>query len=68
MADIVNLRQVRKAKTHAEKERNAEANRARFGRSKSDRLKGEMQTELDAKKLNLHKRTTSDPKQPDGGE
>ncbi|MEZ5667602.1 MAG: DUF4169 family protein [Alphaproteobacteria bacterium] len=33
MADIVNLRQARKRKARAEKERDAAANRARFGRT-----------------------------------
>ena len=38
-ADIVNLRQARKAKARAEKERTAAANRARFGRPKPERLR-----------------------------
>ena len=37
MAEIVNLRRARKAKTRAEKDRTAEANRAKFGTSKSER-------------------------------
>jgi hypothetical protein len=37
-ADIVNLRQARKARQRQDKERQAAANRARFGRSKGERL------------------------------
>ena len=36
--EIVNLRQARKAKKREEKEQQAAANRARFGRSKAERL------------------------------
>lgn len=37
MADIINLRRARKAKGRAEKERGADANRAKFGAPKSER-------------------------------
>jgi hypothetical protein len=37
MADIVNLRQVRKQKARSEKERTAEANRLQFGRTKVEK-------------------------------
>jgi len=36
MAKIVNLRRARKAKTRADKDRTAEANRAKFGTAKSE--------------------------------
>jgi hypothetical protein len=36
MVEIVNLRQVRKRKARGARERAAEENRARFGRSKAD--------------------------------
>ncbi|MCB1444853.1 MAG: DUF4169 family protein [Rhizobiaceae bacterium] len=36
-ADIVNLRQARKQKTRAEKERKAAENRAHFGRTKHEK-------------------------------
>lgn len=36
-ADVVNLRQFRKAKTRSEKEKQAEQNRLTFGRSKAER-------------------------------
>lgn len=37
MAEIVNLRRARKAKDRADKNRAAEANRAKFGTAKSER-------------------------------
>lgn len=56
MAEIINLRQTRKTRARAEKERAADANRARFGRTKSERELSEKQTELEAIRLDLHKR------------
>lgn len=38
MADIVNLNRVRKKKRAADKEKSAARNRAKFGRTKSDKL------------------------------
>jgi 3'-phosphoadenosine 5'-phosphosulfate sulfotransferase (PAPS reductase)/FAD synthetase len=38
MTNIVNLRQVRKAKARVEKAQAAQENRARFGRTKAERL------------------------------
>ena len=37
MAEIVNLKQVRKDKARREREREAEANRRRFGRTKAQK-------------------------------
>ncbi|MDD3797801.1 MAG: DUF4169 family protein [Novosphingobium sp.] len=56
MAEIVNLRLARKAKQRAEKERQAEANRARHGLSRIERKYREQEAErakreLDGKKL-----------------
>lgn len=39
MAEIVNLRQVRKRKARSEKERQADQNRALHGRSKTERTR-----------------------------
>ncbi len=39
MGDVVNLKQFRKAKERAEKQKNAEQNRAKHGRSKADKKK-----------------------------
>jgi len=43
MAEIVNLKAVKKAKARAGKEREAEANRAKFGRTKAERKADETQ-------------------------
>lgn len=37
MADIINLRQARKAKARKDKEQEAAANRAKFGQAKAER-------------------------------
>ncbi|AMK21991.1 MULTISPECIES: DUF4169 family protein [unclassified Sphingobium] len=37
MGDIINLRQARKAKARADKDRLAQSNRAKFGRTKAER-------------------------------
>lgn len=64
MADIVNLNQVRKAKARDEERQRAEENRAKFGRSKSEkdvihRLETKAERALDA-----HRRER--PDKPDG--
>lgn len=38
MAEIINLRQARKARVRADRMRIAEANRAKFGRTRGERL------------------------------
>ena len=40
-AEIINLRQAKKARTRAAKEADAAANRAKFGRTKTERTKDE---------------------------
>ncbi len=37
MGDVINLRQLRKQKARGEKDRKAEANRAKFGRTKAEK-------------------------------
>lgn len=44
MAEIINLKAVKKAKARAEKERDAEANRAKFGRTKPEKTRDEAET------------------------
>lgn len=56
MAEIVNLRQARKARKRAEKAADAAENRVRFGRTKAEakaqeRDRQAKQAELDGKKL-----------------
>ena len=56
MAEIINLRQARKAKARSEKESAAEANRLKFGRSKAEKTLSEAEKKLSARKLDGHKR------------
>ena len=56
MAEIVNLKRVRKDKAREQREREAEANRARFGRTKAQKAadkqaKGRAGRAVDDKKL-----------------
>jgi len=55
MAEIVNLNRFRKAEKRAAEERQAEANRVKFGRSKAEKQRdrhntGKQQRDLDSKK------------------
>lgn len=55
MAEIVNLRQVRKRKARSEKQTQAAANRLKFGRTKADTAKQHLENaklhqDLDGKK------------------
>ena len=60
MADIVNLRQARKHKARAEKERVAEQNRTRHGRSKADRERDRLIADKAEKFVAGHRREPSD--------
>lgn len=56
MNDVVNLRRFRKKKAHAEKEAQAEQNRAKFGRTKAERQRDACEKASLAKHVDLHKR------------
>ncbi|MBA4086986.1 MAG: DUF4169 domain-containing protein [Novosphingobium sp.] len=56
MGDVVNLRIVRKAKARASREVEAQANRAKFGRTKGDKLREAQDAERAAKLLDGAKR------------
>jgi len=56
MAEIVNLRQARKAKERAEKEAEAAANRAQFGRTKAEKELEATRKALADRALEAHKR------------
>ena len=56
MADIINLRNVRKQKARAEKETQAEQNRILFGRTKAERLKQTAEKAQADKHIDGHKR------------
>lgn len=56
MAEIVNLRQVRKKKARAEQERIAEQNRAIHGRSKAERRHAQTLAEKETAFIEGHRR------------
>ncbi|MER8827083.1 DUF4169 family protein [Mesorhizobium sp. M0938] len=65
MADIVNLRQARKQKARADKERLAEQNRTLHGRSKADRERDSLIADKSEKFVAGHRREVSnDPASP----
>ncbi len=51
MAEIVNLRSVRKAKAKAEKANVAQANRAKFGRTKAEKARDKSEAERAARTI-----------------
>jgi hypothetical protein len=55
MAEIVNLRRARKAKGRAEKNRAADANRAKFGTAKSERNLAKARAEKAARDTDSHR-------------
>lgn len=60
MAEILNLRQARKAKARAEAAAVAEANRVSFGRTKGEKHETAMRDALAARRLDGHKREVPD--------
>lgn len=60
MAEIINLRMVRKAKARADKEAMATANRSLFGRTKSEKANEKATSERLASKLDGAKRERPD--------
>ena len=59
MADILSLSKIRKAKARAEKVSTAEANRAKFGRTKAEKSESAAKTALRTRQLDVHKRDKS---------
>jgi hypothetical protein len=55
VAEIVNLRRVRKAKQRREDAETAEANRIRFGRTKAERERGEAEALLARRRIEGHR-------------
>lgn len=55
MAEIINLRHVRKQKQRDDKAKSAEANRAKFGQTKSEKQKADLEIEQAAHHLDGHK-------------
>ena len=56
MAEIVNLRQARKAKARTVKEAEASTNRVKFGRAKAEKAVEAAKKALECKRLDGHKR------------
>lgn len=56
MADIINLRNVRKQKARAEREIQASQNRVLFGRTKAEKLKDAAEKAKAEKHIDGHKR------------
>lgn len=56
MAEIISLSKARKAKARTEKEAAAEANRAKFGRTKGEKLKDATEKARAEKHIDGHKR------------
>jgi len=56
VAEPINLNKARKAKARADKETVAAANRAKFGRTKAEKLADKAQAERAARKLDQSKR------------
>ncbi len=61
MAEIVNLKRARKQKARAERERAAENNRLRFGRSAAERKQTAALKDLEARTLEGKRRKPEDP-------
>jgi hypothetical protein len=55
VADVVNLRQARKAKARAGREAEAAANRAAHGQTKSERALAGARAEQDARRIDGHR-------------
>ncbi len=60
MAEIVNLRRARKAKARAEKDKAAEQNRVRFGRTKAEKTASRAEEDRAARRLDQLKRERDD--------
>ena len=54
MGEVVNLRARRKAKARSDKERQAEENRIKFGRTRSERDRAKKLSEIEKKRLDSH--------------
>lgn len=56
MAEIINLRTIRKQKARSEKENTAEANRLKFGRTKAEKLQSAAEKTKAEMHIDGHKR------------
>jgi hypothetical protein len=60
MAEIINLRQVRKRKERGDRARAADANRVKHGRSARDAKHEQLEKALDARRLEGHRRAPAE--------
>jgi hypothetical protein len=69
MGEVINLRQARKARARADKEAQAQENRARFGRTGAEKRRDADTAERDDRRHEGHRidGQTEDDKDPDGG-
>jgi hypothetical protein len=58
MAEIINLRAVKKARSRADKRAQADANAAKFGRTKAERSLDQARADKSRETLDQHKRNT----------
>lgn len=56
MAEVINLRQARKARQRAEDQAKAAENRARFGQTKAERTKAQSEADRALKAIEAHRR------------
>lgn len=61
MADIINLRRVRKDRARAEKDAKAAENRVRFGRTKEEKRLAEARERLAERRIEAHRRGDDKP-------
>lgn len=60
MADVINLRLARKARARSDKQRQADANRARHGLDKAERARVDAEAERAARLLDGNRRNPAD--------
>lgn len=65
MGEVINLRQARKARARAEKEAQAQENRARFGRTGAEKRRDADTAEREARRHEGHR--VDGDEDPDGG-
>ncbi len=63
MAEVINLKQKRKAKTRSEKEIKASENRVKYGRTKEEKNAEKLKAEKEQKYLQGHKRELNEENQ-----
>jgi len=65
MAEIINLRRVRKQKTRSDREQKADANRTKFGRSKAEKSVSKLTNLREKSHIDGHKLSTRYADRPD---